>query len=113
MRSSATSRRSPWPICPGVEGVDLRLTAWDLPPVEADQRLQQAAGLLRARAAGFAYGEGELDLAAVVLARARAAKLRLGTAESCTGGLVGGRLTEIPGQLGCVRRAVWSATPTS
>jgi nicotinamide-nucleotide amidase len=82
---------------PGVDGVDLRLTAWNLPQDEADRRLQQAAGLLRARAAGFAYGEGDLDLAAAVLARARAAGLRLGTAESCTGGLVGGRLTEIPG----------------
>ena len=82
---------------PGIEGVDLRLTAWDLPADEAEERLRQAAGLLRTRAAGFAYGEDDRDLAAEVLARARAAGLRVATAESCTGGLVGGRLTEIPG----------------
>jgi len=38
-----------------------------------------------------------LQLAQRILAKARAAKLRLVTAESCTGGLVAGVLTEIPG----------------
>ena len=38
-----------------------------------------------------------LRIAEVVLADARAQKLRIATAESCTGGLVGGLLTEIPG----------------
>jgi nicotinamide-nucleotide amidase len=38
-----------------------------------------------------------LRLAEVVLADARAQKLRLATAESCTGGLIAGLLTEIPG----------------
>ena len=36
------SPRSPSPTCPALEGVDLRLTAWNLPPDEADARL--AAG---------------------------------------------------------------------
>jgi nicotinamide-nucleotide amidase len=82
---------------PGFDGVDLRLSAWGLPSDDADARLAAGAGLLRERAGAFAYGEGEDDLAAIVLERARAARLRLGTAESCTGGLVGGRLTAIPG----------------
>lgn len=38
-----------------------------------------------------------LRLAELVLADARAQKLRIATAESCTGGLIGGVLTEIPG----------------
>ena len=38
-----------------------------------------------------------LSLAQVVLADAREKKLRIATAESCTGGLVAGVLTEIPG----------------
>ena len=82
---------------PGFEGVDLRLSAWGLAPDDADARLAAGAGLLRERAGPFAYGEGDDDLAALVLERARAQHLRLGTAESCTGGLVGGRLTAIPG----------------
>ena len=38
-----------------------------------------------------------LRLAEAVLAEARAQKLRIATAESCTGGLIAGLLTEIPG----------------
>ena len=38
-----------------------------------------------------------LRLAEVVLSEARAQKLRIATAESCTGGLIAGLLTEIPG----------------
>jgi nicotinamide-nucleotide amidase len=82
---------------PGVHGVDLRLTAWRLEPAEADRRLREAADLAIARAGEHAYGEGDADLAAVVLERARRANLSLGAAESCTGGLVGGRLTDIAG----------------
>ncbi|HEU4587781.1 MAG TPA: competence/damage-inducible protein A [Gemmatimonadales bacterium] len=82
---------------PGLEGVDLRLTAWDFPPDDADRRLRAAAELLYARAGEHVYGEGEVELSSVVLAEARARRLRIGTAESCTGGLVGVRLTDIPG----------------
>jgi nicotinamide-nucleotide amidase len=82
---------------PSTLGVDLRLTAWRMDPAEADRRLRAAAGLVSARAGDHVYGEGDADLAAVVLERARRANVSLGAAESCTGGLVGGRLTEIPG----------------
>jgi nicotinamide-nucleotide amidase len=82
---------------PGLEGVDLRLSAWDLAPDEAERRLHAAAALLRSRGAEHVYAEGEGDLAALVLDRARSQRVRLAVAESCTGGLVGARLTEIPG----------------
>lgn len=82
---------------PDVGAVDLRLTAWDLPPDEADRRLEAGAALLKSRAGEYAFAEGEVDLAEVVLAEARARKVLVATAESCTGGLVGGRLTAIPG----------------
>ena len=82
---------------PGLEGVDLRLSAWNLGPEEADRRLRNAADLLHTRAGDNVYGEGDQDLAALVLEQARMAGVRLAVAESCTGGLVGTRLTEIPG----------------
>jgi nicotinamide-nucleotide amidase len=82
---------------PGLEGVDLRITAWGMEPGEAEARLRAAAGLVVERAGEHAYGEEDTDLAAVVLARARRAGLSLATAESCTGGLVGGRITDVPG----------------
>ncbi len=82
---------------PGLEGVDLRLSAWELPPAEADSCLAAAAALLRAKVGSDVYGEGDCDLAALVLQKARARGVRLAVAESCTGGLVGTRLTEVPG----------------
>ncbi|HEU4763145.1 MAG TPA: competence/damage-inducible protein A [Gemmatimonadales bacterium] len=82
---------------PDTTGVDLRLTAWDLAPADADRRLAAAAELIRARAGGHVFGEGNADLAAVLLEALRRSKVRLAVAESCTGGLVGGRITAIPG----------------
>jgi nicotinamide-nucleotide amidase len=82
---------------PGTHGVDLRLTAWRMEPAEADRRLREAADLLTSRAGEHVYGEGDVDLAAVVLQQARHAAVSVGAAESCTGGLVAGRLTDIPG----------------
>jgi nicotinamide-nucleotide amidase len=82
---------------PGLEGVDLRLSAWGFSSDEADRRLNAAAVLLRRRAGESVYGEGDADLAALVLERARSQGIRFAVAESCTGGLVGARLTEVPG----------------
>ena len=82
---------------PGALGVDLRLTAWALPAAEADARLAAGVRLLTERAGRWAYGENDDDVAALVLSTARQRRLRLVVAESCTGGLIGARLTEIPG----------------
>jgi nicotinamide-nucleotide amidase len=82
---------------PGNDGVDLRLTAWGMDAAAADAALAAAATRLRAGAGEFVYGEGDQDLAALVLERLRGAGFRLAVAESCTGGLLGGRLTEVPG----------------
>ena len=82
---------------PGLDGVDLRLSAWGLPPDEAERRLHAAAGLLCSRGSENVYAEGESDLAAVVLDEARSQGVRLAVAESCTGGLLGARITEVPG----------------
>ena len=82
---------------PSVEGVDLRVTAWGLHEAEAERRLAQVAARLRERAGEHAYGADGADLAAVVLDQLRARKARLVVAESCTGGLLGGRITAVPG----------------
>jgi len=82
---------------PSLEGVDLRLTCWDLEPEEADLRLAAAVERLRQAAGSHVYGEEDADLAAVVLDAARRTGRTLAVAESCTGGLVGGRLTAVPG----------------
>lgn len=82
---------------PGTDGVDLRLTARHLPGELADRLLAEGIALLRERVGSYAYGEDAVDLAAVVLDDCRHRGLRIAVAESCTGGLLGARLTAIPG----------------
>ncbi|MBP2648750.1 MAG: Competence-damaged protein [Gemmatimonadetes bacterium] len=82
---------------PGLEGVDLRLTSWGAEAAESDARLDAGAAELRRRAGAHVYGEGEETLADIVVGLLRARGLTIGVAESCTGGLLGGRLTDVPG----------------
>lgn len=82
---------------PGWEGVDLRVTCAGQPAGIATTRLAAAAAVLREVAGPHAYGDAGDDLAAVVLGGCRARGWTVAVAESCTGGLIGGRLTAIPG----------------
>lgn len=91
---------------PSIAGVDLRLTVRNVLEDEADRKLQGAAARLRDRVGASIYGEGDEDLAAVVLELCRARGLRIGVAESCTGGLLGARLTAIPGSSDVVHGGV-------
>lgn len=87
----------PLAYLPSVEGVDLRLTARGLRASEADEKLRAAARKLSARLEPYAYAEGTTDLADVVLAGCRGRGRRMAVAESCTGGMLGQRLTAIAG----------------
>lgn len=82
---------------PGLLGVDLRLTAWEVAPDEADRLLSAGAGTLRGVLGDHVYGEGEQDLASVVIDALRQRGMTLGLGESCTGGMIGARLTAIAG----------------
>jgi nicotinamide-nucleotide amidase len=82
---------------PSIAGVDLRLTVKDVRSDAADASLDAATNRLRARLSEWIYGEDTDDLAAIVLDLCRMRKLTIGVAESCTGGLLGARLTAIPG----------------
>ena len=82
---------------PSTDGVDLRVTAWQLPEDEVERRSDAIVSQLRERAGEYFYGEDGTDLAAMVLQLLRARKKKLAVAESCTGGLLGGRITAIPG----------------
>ena len=82
---------------PSVDSVDLRITARGLPAAEADAKLDAAALKLRNTAGRYVYGEEGADLAEIVLAACRKRGLRIAVAESCTGGMLGERLTAVPG----------------
>lgn len=87
----------PLAFLPGWEGVDLRLTAHDMPRDEAVPALDGAEAKLRSHAERYVYGRDGENLAAVVLELCRDRGLHIATAESCTGGMLGERITAIPG----------------
>ena len=87
----------PLAYLPGVAGVDLRVTAKGMAPARAQKLVKEAIVKLRSRVEAYAYGEDDADLAAIVLDRCRALKLKLAVAESCTGGMLGERITGVPG----------------
>jgi nicotinamide-nucleotide amidase len=82
---------------PSVESVDLRLTSRGLTAAEADRRLNEGVSKLRAATKRYVYGEEGADLAEIVLDACRRKGYRLAVAESCTGGMIGSRITAIPG----------------
>ena len=76
--------------------ISVRLTVHG-PAAQVPQRLETLAARLRARVGAYAYGEGETTMEAVVGELLTQRGLTLALAESCTGGLVGNRITNVPG----------------
>ncbi|MDA0875311.1 MAG: competence/damage-inducible protein A [Bacteroidetes bacterium] len=79
---------------PNLRGVRLRLTA--VGP-DAASRLEDLATFIHARAEKWIYGEGQDTLEAAVGRLLKERNLTVATAESCTGGFVAHRLTDVPG----------------
>jgi nicotinamide-nucleotide amidase len=87
----------PLAFLPNADGVDLRLTSKRLPAEDAERVLADGALQLRELIGDSVYGEDGVELASVVLDLCRRDNLRLAVAESCTGGLLGAKITNIPG----------------
>jgi nicotinamide-nucleotide amidase len=63
----------------------------------SEQRADEIAAGLRAPLARYLFAEDERSVQEIVLGQCRAQGLSLATAESCTGGMVAARLTDVPG----------------
>jgi nicotinamide-nucleotide amidase len=84
---------------PGIAGVDVRLTLKSGPASES--ALRSARHRFSERLDSHVYTLDERDLAEVVGAALREQNLMLAVAESCTGGLLAKRLTDVPGSSIC------------
>jgi len=76
--------------------ISVRLTVHG-PPAIASQRLAELSARLRERIGAYAYGEGDTSMEEVVGTMLTQRRLTLALAESCTGGLIGNRITNVPG----------------
>jgi nicotinamide-nucleotide amidase len=74
--------------------VDVRLAAHG---AEAGRLVSEAEAIVRARLGGHLYSDNEDDLEAVLIRLLTARKQTLALAESCTGGCIAHRLTNVPG----------------
>jgi nicotinamide-nucleotide amidase len=72
-------------------------------PEDAERRLEVLADRIRERIGVYVYGEGAVTMEEVVGRLLTARHSSVGTAESCTGGLVAHRLTNVPGSSAYVR----------
>ena len=77
--------------------VRLRITAFADTRAAAEARLSAFEGYVREHADEYIFGEGDDTLEGAICAMMQARGLTLATAESCTGGLLSHRLTNVPG----------------
>jgi nicotinamide-nucleotide amidase len=66
-------------------------------PGEAERKLEELAARVRTKISDHVYAEGETSMEEVVGKLLSEKKITLAVAESCTGGLIGHRITNIPG----------------
>ena len=85
--------------------VELHLTAEGPTEAEADARLEELAAGMRALLPGRFFSEDGRELPEVVADLLRDRGLHLALAESCTGGLLTARLTDVPGASRFLERA--------
>lgn len=76
--------------------ISVRITVRDRPE-EAERRLDRLAERVHERIGAHVYGQGADTMEGVVVAALRRRGARLSVAESCTGGLVANRVTNVPG----------------
>lgn len=80
--------------------VQLRVTASAPNRAEAQALIAPVEAEIRRRLGDHLYGADEETLEAITGGLLRAARLTLAVAESCTGGLIGHRITNVPGSSG-------------
>ena len=84
-------------LASGMEGLKVRLTAKAATDAEADALLADGEARVRAIVGDIVFGMDDQTMESVVLDLLVDQGLRLATAESLTGGMIGTRLTEVPG----------------
>jgi nicotinamide-nucleotide amidase len=76
--------------------ISVRLTV-EGKPGEAERRLDELSERVRAKIGEYLFAEGESTMEEFVGQLLTERKLKLAVAESCTGGLIGHRITNVPG----------------
>ena len=81
----------------GIEGVKVRITAKAANKEQSDLLLDQEEIVLRELIGEYIFATDNQTMESVVLDQLKAQSLTFATAESITGGMIGSRITEVPG----------------
>ena len=90
----------------GVYGVDISITVQGRHPESAESVAKRLERLVRDRVGEYLYAAGTQTMEGVVALKLKAKGLTVAVAESCTGGLIGQRLTSLPGSSAYFERGV-------
>jgi nicotinamide-nucleotide amidase len=82
---------------PSPTGVRLRISLQDTTAGAADRRMKAVEQTLREKVGKYIYGTGEDELEKILGELLRERKLSIAIAESCTGGLIADKLTDVSG----------------
>jgi nicotinamide-nucleotide amidase len=91
---------------PAPTGVRLRITVLDATPEDAERRVREVEQRIRDRADRFIYGVEKEELEEVLGRILSERKLTIAVAESCTGGFILNKLTNVSGSSAYVERGV-------
>jgi competence/damage-inducible protein CinA-like protein len=76
--------------------ISLRVTV-EGKPGEAERKLEELSARVREKISNYLFAEGDASMEEVVAQLLIQHNIKLAVAESCTGGLIGNRLTNVPG----------------
>jgi nicotinamide-nucleotide amidase len=91
---------------PSPAGVRLRITVRAGTPAEAEGTVRDVEARIRAKVSRYIYGTDEEDLETVLGRTLAGRNLTIAVAESCTGGLIAHRLTNVSGSSAYFERGV-------
>ncbi len=77
--------------------VSIRVRYDGAKPAAADEAVRETVHFAREAAGPYCFGDGDETLQSALLAELRASARTLAAVESCTGGMLGAMLTEVPG----------------
>lgn len=91
---------------PNEFGVKMRITVTASSEEEAESKILEIEQKIRAIVGRYIYGKGDATIEEVVARLLIDRGLKLGVAESCTGGLICNRLTNVPGSSNFFERGI-------
>jgi nicotinamide-nucleotide amidase len=91
---------------PAPTGVRLRITAREETEAKADGTIEQAETIIRERAGRFIYGIDNEELEEVLGRLLISRGIHIAVAESCTGGLIANRITNVSGSSAYFERGI-------